>query len=96
MAGALQAAQAADATRLSICRGNVLEWLQSAFLMAREKSDPAAMVSAAREIGKMMGFYAVETKRIELTAGKDGEQARMENMSDAELLVLIGSRPAVV
>jgi hypothetical protein len=83
---ALQAAQVVDATRLSISRENVLEWLQSAFLAAREKGDPAAMVSAAREIGRMMGFYAPEVKKVALTIDQNDTQARFSRMSDRELL----------
>jgi hypothetical protein len=64
----------------------VLEWLQSAFLAAREKGDPAAMVSAAREIGRMMGFYAPEVKKVALTIDQNDTQARFSRMSDRELL----------
>lgn len=86
---ALQAAQAADANRLSISRENVLEWLQSAFLTAREKGDPAAMVSAAREIGRMLGFYAPEVRKVALSTEQRGVRSRMEDMTDAELLAVI-------
>ena len=86
---ALQAAQAVDAARLSISRENVLGWLQSAFLIARQKGDPAAMVSAAREIGKMLGLYAPEVKKIALSTGQNKTHARLSRMSDQELLDLM-------
>ena len=87
---ALQARQAADATRLSISRENVLEWLQSAFLTARVKGDPAAMVSAAREIGRMMGFYTV-TVKVEASTGEDAHHNQYDNLSDDQLLKLIST-----
>jgi len=87
----IQARQSADAARLSIRREDVLEWLQSAFLAAREKGDPASMVSAAREIGKMLGFYAADRLRVDVDVGGVGqaEMANMERLTDAELLAII-------
>lgn len=91
---ALQAAQTVDATRLSISRENVLEWLQSAFLMARENREPAAMVAAAKEIGRMMGFYAPEVRKVQLTTGQSHVQRHMDAMTDAQLLTMISNGSA--
>lgn len=45
-------------------RENVLDMLKDAYDMARLMSEPATMVSAAREIGKMCGFY--EPQKIDV------------------------------
>jgi len=91
VSSAIQARQSADATRLSIQRNDVLEWLQSAFVTAREKGDPASMVSAAREIGRLLGLYPVDRLKVDVAVGAVGqaEMARMERMSDAELLAIV-------
>lgn len=86
----LEARQKADATRLSITRENVLQRLLDAFEMAREQGEPATMVSAARELGKLLGFYA--PVRVEATVDVSALAVRdkYEQMSDAELLAVIG------
>ena len=38
-----------------------------------------------------MGLYAVETKRVEVSTAGQGVLGRMELMSDAELLAVIGA-----
>ena len=90
---ALQAQQSADATRLSLRREDVLAALLEAVNQARVQSNPAAMVSGLREIGKMMGFYAVETKRVDLNVGVAGvaELGRMNKLTDAELGKIIAA-----
>lgn len=87
----LRARGAALARELEVTRAGVVRGLLDAFEMARADRQPGVMVSAAREIGKMLGLYAVETKRIELTAGQDAAQARFEKLSDAQLLALISA-----
>lgn len=91
---ALQARQSADAARLSLRREDVLAGLLEAVNQARVQSNASGMIAGLREIGKMMGFYAVETKRVELTAGQGATQRRMEAMSDGQLLALIAQGAA--
>lgn len=86
---ALQARQAADATRLSLQREDVLAGLQEAINQAREQGNPAAMIRGWSEIGKMLGLMAPETKRVELSTGQRELQANFSAMNDAQLLALI-------
>ena len=87
---ALQARQTADATRLSIKRIDVLKSLLDAFAMAKEQGNPAAMVSAARECGRLMGYYAPERQQVEvMNESKTASQERLKRMSDAELMTMI-------
>lgn len=93
---ALQARQVADAARLSMKREDVLAGLLEAVNQAREQKNPMAMISGLRELGKMMGFYAPEVKQVEVSAGYQGQISRLNALSDAELLEIIGqSEPAV-
>ena len=89
---ALQARQSADATKLSIQRNDVLQSLLKAYNMALEQCNPAAMVSAARECGRMMGYYAPERQQVEvMNESKTATRERLERMSDAELMAMITS-----
>lgn len=89
MAKALQARQSADAARLSLRREDVLNGLLEAVEQARVQSNPAGMIAGLRELAKMLGFYAVETKRVELDVAGRVELSRMNSLSDAELVRLI-------
>jgi len=87
----LQARGAALARELEVTRAGVVRGLLDAFEMAKADRQPSVMVSAMAAVAKLLGFYAVETRRLELTAGQDAVQARLESMSDAQLLALIAS-----
>ena len=96
VSAALQARQTADAARLLLRREDVLNGLQEAINQAREQGNPAAMIRGWSEIAKLMGLYAVETKRVEVNAAGQGVMGRLELMSDAELLGIIGAEMASV
>lgn len=90
---ALQARQSADATRLSIRRDGVVKGLLEAFAMAKEMRNPAAMISAAREVGKMCNFYSPERHQVEVVAvGSHSGRTRLESMSDTELMALMAGQ----
>ena len=86
---ALQTRQRADASRLSLAREDVLAGLLEAVAQAREHKNPMGMISGLREVGRLMGFYAPQVKRVELRDDRLVQQGRMEAMTDAELLALI-------
>jgi hypothetical protein len=89
--GRIQTLEAASAQELGVTRQRFLYELQEAATLAKERREPAAMIAAWREIGKACGFYAVETKRVELSAAGHGVLGRLESMTDAELVGLIAS-----
>lgn len=51
----IEARQGVDATRLGTRRQDVIAGLQEAFQIARQQGDPAVMVSASRELGRLGG-----------------------------------------
>jgi hypothetical protein len=77
------------ADRLQITREGVIQGLLDAVHLAREQANPAGMVAGLREIGKMLGYYAPEVKRVELGLSATAERQRFEAMSDEELLAHI-------
>ncbi len=83
--------QEQDARRLQMRREEVVAMLLAAFETARERAEPAAMVSAARELGRMMGFYAPARVKAQVDVAKLAARDQFERMSDAELLALVGA-----
>ena len=77
------------ADRLQITREGVIQGLLEAVHMARVQSNPAGMIAGLREIGKMLGFYAPETHRVELVPDSAALEQRFQYLPDHELLALI-------
>ena len=87
--GRIQALEDAAAEALGVTRHKVLWELQEAAALAKQKGDPAAMIAAWREIGKMCGYYAPERLKVDVSSEVSVEMRRMEQMTDAELLTVI-------
>lgn len=85
----LQARGAALARELEITRQGVVKGFMDAFEMAKADRQPSTMVSSMAAVAKLLGLYAVETKRVQLTVGQDAVHANFAMMSDAQLLALI-------
>lgn len=73
----------AKASELS--RKDVLNMFKEAYDMAKLMSESTAMTAAAREIGKMCGYYEPQKIDVTVTAGKK----KVEQLSDEELFRLI-------
>ena len=69
-------------------RKRVMDMLVDAYDMAKLMSEPASMVSAAREVGKMCGYFTVQHK-VEVSVPGNVLIDRMNRLSDEELLRLI-------
>ena len=63
---ALQARQAADATRLSIKRENVLNGLLEAVDLARAQLNPMGMISAWKQVSLLMGYNSPQQLKVEM------------------------------
>jgi phage terminase small subunit len=75
-----------------VTKEKVVEMLKEAADMAKLQADPMGMVSAARELGKMLGFYAPEVKKITRDINKDDLQKLLSEMPEDELLRLANAR----
>lgn len=80
----------------TIKRLDVLNMFMEAIDMARTLADPANMINGADKIAKMMGYYAPETKRIELTTDQAVFHSKLRQLSDAELMELAAGTARVV
>jgi len=72
-----------------VTRKMVMDMHMEAFDMAKLMSEPSSMVAAAREIGKMAGYYAPVEHRVKVDVSGNIVLDRMNSMSDAELLRVI-------
>ena len=91
---AIQARQAADATRLSIQREDVLNGLVEAAETAKLQCDPAGMVAAWKQVGHLMGYYSPERIKVDVNLAGSLEMGRLNQLSDAELLKIIDAGQA--
>jgi phage terminase small subunit len=67
---AIQGRQEADAVRLGVTREGVIQRFLEAFELAKLNAEPAVMVAAARELGRLLGFYA--PARVEVVVDGEG------------------------
>lgn len=76
-------------------REKVMGMLQEGYDMAKLMSEPASMIAAAREVGKMCGYYAPVETKIRVDVSGNIMLNRLNTMSDAELLEVMakGSVP---
>lgn len=79
----------AEASQMT--RKKVMDMLLEAYEMAKLMAEPATMVSAAREVGKMAGFYEPVERKVTVSMTGNVAIDRMNRMSDAELLKILTS-----
>lgn len=93
VAKALKEQQAAYAMAAELSKRDVMDMLKEAYDMAKLMSEPTSMVAAAREIGKMCGYY--EPKKVDLTISTTGRK-KIELLTDEELFKLMNEASAEV
>ena len=76
-----------DAAQMT--RKKVMDMLLESYAAAKMVSEPASMVSAAREIGKMCGYYEPVTRKLDITVNGNVINDRLNRMTDAEILDFI-------
>ncbi len=81
--------QAQTAQRLEITREDVIRGLVSAITLAKEQSNPMAMIRACREIGLMLGYYRQMGAPNGVPADDRAMLRRFEAMTDEELLGIV-------
>ena len=81
--------QALYAEASQMDRKKVIDMQLEAYELARTMAEPATMVSAAREIGKICGLYEPQKVQINVSGSVQHEIHRFEAMSDAELLEVL-------
>lgn len=69
-----------------ISKRDVMDMLKESYDMAKLMNEPASMVSAAREIGKLCGYY--EPKKVQVDVNMTGA-VKFEQLTDQELFAMI-------
>lgn len=90
VAAVVRREQAEAANRLQVRRDEVVAMLLAAFEVARARAEPAAMVSAAREVGRMLGLYAPVRVDAVVDVAELAARGQFERMTDAELAAFVG------
>jgi len=82
--------EAVLAREIGISRQGVIAQLVGAAELARELKEPAAMISAWKQVALMAGLYRQEGREpVKMTGDQVAVQANFATMSDAQLLALI-------
>lgn len=88
----LAKARAETAVAVRTTKEDVAQMMLDAADMAKTLADPQALVRAAAELGKLLGHYAPEVKKIEHGVDKDSIKRAVAQLSDEELLKLARGR----
>ena len=75
-----------DTTQIK--RLDVIEGVIDGIELARMQGDAGNVIKGWTEVGKILGHYAPEVKRIELSANQGRLRAKFEALSDEELLAI--------
>lgn len=79
-----------DTTQIK--RLDVVEGILDSIEMGRMLGDPAAVRQGWVEIGKILGHYAPETKKIELSISSQRLRSKFEALSDEDLAAIAEGR----
>lgn len=93
---ALAQARSELATSTKTTREDVLGMFKRAYDLAELAAEPSSMVSAAKEIGKMLGFYEPETIKVQLSMGQARLQEKFVMMSDEDLLEIAQGKAKII
>lgn len=75
-----------------ITKETVAAGLLQAATLAKQQGDPVGLISAWRELGKLLGHYSPEVKKLEKGINKDELKKVLADMSDEELMTLSRGR----
>ena len=72
-----------------ITRLNVIEGVIDGIEMARMQGDAGNVIKGWTEVGKILGHYAPEVKKVELSMEQGRLRSKFEALSDQELLKIM-------
>ncbi len=74
---------------LQIKRADVVDGMMEAIDMAKLAADPMAMIRGWSEVAKMLGLYAPEVKKVEMSINGNNLLSKYEAMTDEELIAIV-------
>lgn len=84
--------RSAMAINSGVTKEDIVEMLKSAAGLAQMQGDATGLVAAARELGKMLGFYAPEVKKTLLGVDQASLKKALQDMGEDELLRIANSK----
>ena len=81
--------EAKTAVDMGMSRARLLAELVNAAALAKVLRQPMAIIAAYREIAKICGYFQPERLQVEVDLAGRGTMARMDRMTDGELLAVI-------
>lgn len=83
-----------DAAQMT--RKKVMDMHLEAYEMAKLMAEPATMVSAAREIGRMCGYYEPVKQKVEISVNGQIAVKRIESMDTEDLIKMVAEGMAAM
>lgn len=77
-------------------RTRVINGLLEGVAIAEQKGDASNVIAGWRELGKMLGYYEPERKKVDVSLDARRVISRFERMSDAELVACVENAPTDV
>lgn len=87
--------RAEAAKRAKITQDDVIEGFKDAIGDAKLLSDPTAQIAGWREIAKMLGLYAVEVKKVEVSHVETKAREELAQLSEEDLQALLEDGSAI-
>jgi len=84
--------RAAMAIGSGVTKEDIVQMLLDAAAISKLNMDAIGMIGAARELGRMLGFYAPEVKKTLIGLDKDMMRKAINDMTDEELLKIANAR----
>jgi phage terminase small subunit len=92
----LQALREEARRRSAITQDDVLEGFKEAVNDAKLAGDPQAQIAGWREIAKVLGFYAPEVKKVEVSHAAQDARRELSQLSEDDLLALVDDEEGVI
>ena len=89
IAATVRGLEAVLARQMGVSRQGVIAQLVGAAELARELREPAAMISAFRNVGQICGYYRQEGVGASAGGHDCTEMDRLQAMSDADLMKIV-------
>lgn len=83
-----------DAAQMS--RKKVMDMLLESYDMAKLMAEPATMVSSAREIGRMCGYYEPVKQKLEISVNGQIVHKKLESMDTEDLIKMVTEGMAAI
>jgi len=83
------------ARRAKVTQDDIIEGFKEAITDAKLTSDPTAQIAGWREIAKLLGFYAPEVKKLELSTVEMRARKELSELPEEKLIEMAGNEGVI-